>query len=72
MVSESGPTSQRYRLELVKFDLTGVSRGAVMDASPWMYAVASVEMRAEGKIEDDPAPGRNAIPAPRRFVYVAA
>jgi hypothetical protein len=56
----------------VKFDLTNSSREAVMDANPWSYAIASVEMRREGKIEDDPAPGHNAIPDPRRFVYVEA
>ena len=43
-----------------------------MDANPWTYAIASVEMRREGKIEDDPAPGHNAIADPRRFVYVEA
>ncbi|MGH9142202.1 MAG: hypothetical protein ACRD2I_13810 [Vicinamibacterales bacterium] len=72
MVSESGPTRIRYALPPVKFDLTDASREAVMDANPWTYAIASVEMRREGKIEDDPAPGHNAIPDPRRFVYVDA
>jgi hypothetical protein len=72
MVSESGPTSIRYRLEPVKFDLTNASREAVMDANPWMYAIASVEMRREGKVESDPEPGHNAIADPRRFVYVEA
>jgi hypothetical protein len=72
MVSESGPTHMRYAPEAVKFDLTNVSREAVMDANPWTYAIASVEMRREGKIEDDPAPGHNAIADPRRFVYVEA
>jgi len=28
--------------------------------------------KREGKIEDDPAPGHNAIPDPRRFAYVEA
>ncbi len=72
MVSQSGPSRIRYALPPVKFDLTGVSREAVMDANPWTYAIASVEMRREGKIEDDPEPGHNAIPDPRRFVYVDA
>jgi len=72
MVSESGPTRMRYAPTAVKFDLTNVSREAVMDANPWMYAIASVEMKREGKIEDDPAPGHNAIPDPRRFAYVEA
>jgi hypothetical protein len=72
MVSETGPTRIRYRLVPQKFDLTDLSREAVMDANPWTYAIASVEMRREGKIEDDPAPGHNAIADPRRFVYVEA
>ena len=72
MVSESGPTQMRYAPEALKFDLTNVAREAVMDANPWTYAVASVEMRREGKVEADPAPGHNAIPDPRRFAYVEA
>ena len=43
-----------------------------MDANPWTYAVASVEMRREGKIADDPPPGINQIPDPRRFLFVEA
>ena len=72
MVSESGPTHMRYAPEARTFDLTNVSREAVMDANPWTYAIASVEMKREGKIEEDPAPGHNAIPDPRRFVFVDA
>jgi hypothetical protein len=72
MVSESGPTRIRYRLAPQKFDLTNQSREAVMDASPWTYAIASVEMRREGKVVDDAPPGNNAIPDPRRFAYVEA
>jgi len=72
MVSESGPTRIRYALQPVKFDLTDVSREAVMDANPWMYAIAAFEMRREGKIVDAAPPGNNAIPDPRRFVYVEA
>jgi len=72
MVSESGTTRIRYAPAPVKFDLTDVSREAVMDANPWTYAIASVEMRREGKIVDDAPPGHNAISDPRRFVYVEA
>jgi hypothetical protein len=72
MVSESGPTKIRYRLEPQPFDLTGVSREEVMDRNPWTYQIASVEMRREGKIEADPQPGHNAIADPRRFVYLEA
>jgi hypothetical protein len=72
MVSESGPTAIRYRPMPEKFDLTNQAREAVMDANPWTYAVASVEMRREGKIADDPPPGINKIPDPRRFVHVEA
>jgi hypothetical protein len=72
MVSESGPTRIRYRLLPQKFDLTNQSREAVMDANPWTYAIASVEMRREGKVVNDAPPGLNKIPDPRRFVYVEA
>jgi hypothetical protein len=72
MVSESGPTRIRYRLVPQKFDLTNQSREAVMDASPWTYAIASVEMRREGKVVDDAPPGHNTISDPRRFAYVEA
>jgi hypothetical protein len=72
MVSETGPARVRYAPAAVKFDLTEVSREAVMDANPWTYAIASVEMRREGKIVDGATPGHNAISDPRRFVYVEA
>jgi hypothetical protein len=72
MVSETGPSTIRYAPMAVKFDLTDQAREAVMDASPWTYAIASVEMRREGKIADDPPPGINQIADPRRFVFVEA
>jgi hypothetical protein len=72
MVSETGPTRIRYAPAPVKFDLTDVSREAVMDANPWTYALAAVEMQREGKIVDNAPPGRNAIQDPRRFVYIEA
>ncbi len=72
MVSETGLTRIRYRLVPQLFDLTNQSREAVMDASPWTYAIASVEMRREGKVAADPPTGVNKIPDPRRFVHVEA
>ena len=72
MVSESGPTRVRYAPAPVKFDLTGVSREAVMDAQPWLYAVMTKELAREGKIVADAPPGNTQIPDPRRFVYVEA
>ena len=72
MVSESGPATIRYAPLAVKFDLTDQAREAVMDANPWTYAIASVEMRREGKIADEPPPGINKIADPRRFVFVEA
>ena len=71
MVSEAGPTQMRYAPEAMKFNLTNLSREAVMDANPWTYAVSSFEMQREGKIADE-APGHNSIPDPRRFVYIEA
>ena len=72
MVSESGPTRVRYAPAPERADLEQLSREAVMDRHPWTYAVASVEMRREGKIGDEAPPGHNMIPDPRRFVYVEA
>src|SRR3954465_10193235 len=72
MVSETGRAKVRYAPMPEKFDLTDVSREAVMDANPWTYAIASVEMRREGKIADDPVAGINKIADPRRFVFVEA
>jgi hypothetical protein len=72
MVSEKGPTSIRYAPMAIKFDLTDQPREAVMDANPWTYTIASVEMRREGKVADDPPPGINKIADPRRFVFVEA
>ena len=71
MVSESGPTEIRYAPAPERFDLTNVSREAVMDRHPWSYALASAEMQREGKIADE-GPGHNTIPDPRRFVFVEA
>ena len=72
MVSETGPSTIRYAPMAVKFDLTDQAREAVMDAHPWTYAIASVEMQREGKIADDPPPGIDKIADPRRFVFVEA
>jgi len=72
MVSESGPTRVRYAPAPVKFDLTGVSREAVMDAQPWLCAVMTKELAREGKIVADAPPGNKQIPDPRRFVYIEA
>ncbi len=71
MVSESGPTEIRYAPAPERFDLTNTSREAVMDRHPWSYALASEEMKREGKIKDE-GPGHNTIPDPRRFAYLEA
>jgi hypothetical protein len=72
MVSESGPTTPRYAPTPERFDLTGVSREAVMDRHPWSYALTAQEMRREGKIADDAPPGSGKIPDERRFAFVEA
>ena len=72
MVSESGTTRVRYAPAPERFDLTDVSREAVMDAHPWIYDVMARELRREGKLADDPPAGAGMIPDPRRFVYVEA
>jgi hypothetical protein len=72
MVSDSGTTAVRYAPAPERFDLNNRSREAVMDAHPWSYALAAEEMRREGKIADDAAPGSGKIPDPSRFVFVEA
>lgn len=72
MVGESGETTYRVSPAPVPFDLTGVSREAVMDAHPWTYAVSAAEVRREGRVRKDARPGSKQIPDPRRFVYVEA
>ena len=71
MVSESGTSTVRYAPAPERFDLTNVSREAVMDRHPWSYALASEEMKRERKIADE-GPGHNTIPDPRRYVYIEA
>jgi hypothetical protein len=72
MVSESGTTAIRYAPAPERFDLTDLSREAVMDAHPWLYAVMAQELAREGKIVADAPPGNKQIPDPRRFVYIEA
>ncbi len=70
MVVDRGAAKVRYAPAPVAFSLNGVSREAVMDAHPWLYAVASMELAREGKIVDNAPPGGGTIPDPRRFVYL--
>ena len=72
MVSDTGSTAIRYAPAPERFDLTDVSREAVMDAHPWSYTLAAEEMAREGKIENGAPPGSGKIPDPRRFVFVEA
>jgi hypothetical protein len=72
MVRDTGATRVRYAPAPLAFDLTGVSREAVMDAHPWVYRLAAQELAREGKIVEDSPPGRGTIPDPRRFVYLEA
>jgi hypothetical protein len=72
MVSESGTTQVRYAPAPVRFNLRDVSREAVMDAHPWLYAVMAKELAREGKITANAQPGNPTIPDPRRFVYIEA
>jgi hypothetical protein len=72
MVSESGSTTIRYAPAPFTLSLDGEAREAVMDSRPWTYAIAAAEMRREGKVGEDPPPGLNKIPDPRRFVHVEA
>ena len=72
MVGESGETTYRVSPAPVPFDLTGVSREAVMDANPWTYQVSAAEVAREGRVRKGARPGSKRIEDPRRFVYVEA
>jgi hypothetical protein len=72
MVSESGPTDIRYAPAPQFFDLTNASREVVMDAHPWLYALAAREMVREKKLNEEATAGSGVIPDPRRFVLVEA
>jgi hypothetical protein len=70
MVLAEGATRVRYAPAPILFPLLELSREAIMDAHPWLYAVMARELMREGKIIADAPPGQGAIPDPRRFVFV--
>jgi hypothetical protein len=70
MVDDHGRRLPRFAPAAVPFDLTGVSREAVMDAEPWTYRVTAEEVRREGKVAEDASPGSGRIPDPRRFAVL--
>jgi hypothetical protein len=70
MVLPEGPTQVRYAPAPVLFPLVDVSREAVVDAHPWLYALMSQELAREGKIVAGSAPRQGTIPDPRRYVFV--
>jgi hypothetical protein len=72
MVRDAGEVAIRYAPAPQAAVLEDVSREAVMDANPWLYAVMAQELRREGKIAADPPPGEDKIADPRRFAYVEA
>jgi hypothetical protein len=72
MVGESGPGRRRVAPAPFPFDLSSVSREAVMDAQPWTYRVSSQEAQREGRVREGAVPGSKMVPDPRRFVYLEA
>ena len=69
MVLDRGQGDVRFSPAPIFFNLAGVSREAVMDAHPWLYAVAAQELIREGKIVSHAPPGVGSIPDPREFLY---
>jgi hypothetical protein len=69
MVLDTGATAIRYAPAPGPFPLRGVSREAVMDAHPWLYALAAKELTREGKIVANAPTGQGQIPDPRTFTY---
>jgi hypothetical protein len=72
MVADKGPGLRRVAPAPVAFDLTAVSREAVMDMNPWTYRVSSQEAFREGRVHEGAVPGSKAIVDPRRYVYLEA
>lgn len=72
MLAPAGPRSARVAPVPVPFDLSGVSREAVMDAHPWTYQVSAAEVRREGRVKAGARLGSKRIPDPRRFAYLEA
>ncbi len=72
MVGDSGLARRRVAPAPFPFDLTAVSREAVMDAQPWTYRVSSQEAFREGRVHEGAVPGSKEIVDPRRFVYLEA
>src|SRR5207245_2843615 len=67
MVGDQGDTTRRYALAPEPFDLTDVSREAVMDAHPWTYRVSAQEARREGRVAEDARPGAPRLRAHTRL-----
>ena len=72
MVGDAGVTTQRYAMAPIPFDLTSLSREAVMDANPWTYAVTAREARREGRVVASPRPGSKKIFDPSRYAVLEA
>jgi hypothetical protein len=72
MVADRGKEAVRMAPAPFLFDLSGVSREAVMDAHPWTYAVSAREARRERRVREDARPGSNRLPDPRRFATLEA
>jgi hypothetical protein len=79
MVRDTGDVPIRYAPAPQPAALEMVSREAVMDANPWLYAVMAQELRREGKValtssqgSPSPPPGQDTIADPRRFAYIEA
>jgi hypothetical protein len=70
MVLPEGNTRVRYAPAPVAFPLRDVSREAVMDAHPWLYALMTNELEREGKIVANAPPRQGSIPDPRRFMFI--
>ena len=70
MVLDKGTTTVRYAPAPLQVNLTDVSREMVMDTNSWTYEVAAKELARESKIADDPPPGKQLIPDPRRYAYL--
>lgn len=73
MLTDTGPEDAvRFAPAPVLVRLDRVSREAVMDDNPWLYALTAAELSREGLVEPDAEAGSGQIADARRFAVIEA
>jgi CheY-like chemotaxis protein len=72
MVSGETSSSVRYQIAPVMVDLARTSREQVMDDRPWLYEVATEELKREEKLRPFGVIDAQKISDPRNYLYIEA